>query len=719
MSSRRLLFVLALAPASLAPLAPAQNAQDAQDAPAKLPEVVVAGHAESLTHRSLAAQQERVAATPGAATVVSDEAWLGGRVFDQSDLLRHAPGVYVISDSTAHDGVMMRGSGLSGSLGRGVKSLLDGIPMSRLDMGTERQLQDVTAYKSVEVYRGANAFDLGYTSLFGAVNYQMYTGHDFAAQGETAKVRATGGSNRYRQEVVQAGGVHGDMDFFASGSESATEGYRDHNRQQAWRFSGNLGWRLSDQAENRLTVATLKSDEELPGNITKAQFLANRDEKAANTGGFDLDRNWTMTRLADTFAAGDEHHQIKATLWLNHSTLDHMWAGFGGILKNEYREVGGALRYRGEAALDGSRKNMLTAGLTGGYTDDSLRTYRSTAGGTAKTSQQVLDAGTHNGQIEAFIQNDFEFAERWHVITALQGAYAVRNYRDHSFTPLAAIPGQPNGVAGDQSYVEDYTVLNPRLGLLWQAAREWALFTNLSRSAEAPSSNELNALAGAGLPTNLSMQKAWTLEVGARGDWQDRLQWEITAFRSQVKDELLTVANPLAPAQTINQNVDATLHQGIELGADLTLVRAVAGAKDRLSLNTVYTYSDFRFDGDARYGDNRLPRLPEHLVFAELLYRQPGGFFAGANLQYVGGKHLTFDHSGGEAYHLGGYALFGARAGFEQKHWSVFAEVRNLTDKLYLADGSSTPTASLAPGASAQATPGQGMSVYFGAEVKF
>lgn len=713
MSCARLLFALALCPASLAPLALAD------DAPATLPAVVVKGKAESLTHRSVEAQQERVNETPGAATVITDELWSGGRVFDQSDLLRHAPGVYAIDGSTAHDGVFMRGSGLAGSLGRGVKSLLDGIPMSRLDMGTERQLQDVVSYKSAEVYRGANAFDLGYTSLFGAINYQMYTGYDFAREGDALKVRATFGSNDYRQEVVQTGGVYGGVDWFASASETHTDGYRDHDRQEALRFSGNLGWRLSDQTENRLTVVTAKSDEELPGNLTKAQFLRDRNEKAANTGGADTDRNWKMTRISDKLSAGDDQQRIEGTVWINTSMLDHMWAGFGGILKNEYNEVGGALRYRGETAVEGHRKNVLTAGLTGGYTFDTLQTYRSTAGGTAKTNQQALDADGHNSQLEAFIQNDFEVVKNLHLICALQGAYASRNYRDHSFTPLPAIAGQPNVVAGDQSYAEDYTVLNPRLGLLWQAAQELALFTNLSRSAEAPSGNELNSLAGANLPTDLKAQKAWTLEVGARGEVKDRMKWEVTAFRSQVKDELLTIANPAAPAQTINQNVDATLHQGIELGVDVTLVRGIASDQDRLTLNTVYTYSDFRFDDDARYGNNRLPRLPENLVFSELLYRQPGGFFAGVNLSYVGSKSMTFDGSGGDAYRLGGYTLFGARAGYEQKHWSVFAEVRNLTDKLYAADGTSTPTASLAPGASAQITPGAGMNFYFGAEVKF
>lgn len=710
MPASRLLFALALCPASLAPLALAEDAV--------LPPVVVEGNREPLTHRTVEAQEERASATPGAATVVTDEAWLGGRVFDQGDLLRHSPGVYAIDGSTAHDGVFMRGSSLSGSLGRGVKSLLDGIPMSRLDMGTERQLQDVVSYKSAEVYRGANAFDLGYTSLFGAVNYQMYTGHDFAKGGETFRARATFGSNDFRQEVLQTGGVWKDFDFFASVNETHTDGYRDHNRQEALRFSGNLGWRLSDQTENRFTLVTAKSDEELPGNLTKANFLADRNEKAANTGGSDLDRNWKMTRISDKISAGDDTQRVEGTVWFNKSFLDHQWGGIGGIIKNEFHELGGAGRYRGETALDGKRRNVLTAGLTGGYTFDTLQTHRSTAGGTAKTNQQVLDAESHNSQLEAFIQNDFEFAEKWHLITALQGAYATRNYRDHSFTALPAIPGQPNVTVGDQSYIEEYTLLNPRLGLLWQAAQELALFGNLSRSAEAPSASEITSLAGQGLPTNLHAQNAWTLEVGARGDWQDRIKWEATAFRSHVKDELLTIANPLAPAQTINQNVDATIHQGIELGADVTLLRGIASEKDRLSVNTVYTYSDFRFDGDARYGDRRLPRLPENLVLSELLYKMPQGFFAGVNLSYVGSKSLTFDHSGGDAYRLGGYTLLGARAGYEQKHWSVFGEVRNLTDKLYAADGASSTTAG-APGSSGQITPGAGMNFYFGAEVKF
>ncbi len=63
------------------------------------------------------------------------------------------------------------------------------------------------------------------------------------------------------------------------------------------------------------------------------------------------------------------------------------------------------------------------------------------------------------------------------------------------------------------------------------------------------------------------------------------------------------------PAATFN--ADRTLHRGVEAGLDLA-------PTDWLRLRQVYTYSDFRFRGDAEFGDNRLPVVPKHAYRAEL-----------------------------------------------------------------------------------------------------
>ena len=66
---------------------------------------------------------------------------------------------------------------------------------------------------------------------------------------------------------------------------------------------------------------------------------------------------------------------------------------------------------------------------------------------------------------------------------------------------------------------------------------------------------------------------------------------------------------PDIPASTFN--ADETVHQGIEAGLSLDF-------NDWVQLRQIYTWSDFHFEGDAQFGDNTLPVIPEHVYRAEL-----------------------------------------------------------------------------------------------------
>ena len=61
---------------------------------------------------------------------------------------------------------------------RGVQLYMDGIPINTADGYGDFQEIDPTAYKYVEVYKGANALQFGANSLGGAINFVMPTGRD-------------------------------------------------------------------------------------------------------------------------------------------------------------------------------------------------------------------------------------------------------------------------------------------------------------------------------------------------------------------------------------------------------------------------------------------------------------------------------------------------------------------------------------------------------------
>jgi iron complex outermembrane receptor protein len=185
--------------------------------------------------------------------------------------------------------------------------------------------------------------------------------------------------------------------------------------------------------------------------------------------------------------------------------------------------------------------------------------------------------------------------------------------------------------------------------------------------------------------TPLRPQRAWTVELGTRGE-HGRFEWEVSLYHSWLRHELLELND--AQGNDIGAvNVPRSYHQGIEAGVDVDLLESIffrndkKELEDQLTLSQTYTLNDFHFDGDPVYGDNRIGGLPRNLYEAELLYLTPIGFYAGPDLQC----NLTrYPVDQANTLHADPYALVGFKVGYRaKKGWSVFLEAKNLTDKHY------------------------------------
>jgi iron complex outermembrane receptor protein len=144
---------------------------------------------------------------------------------------------------------------------------------------------------------------------------------------------------------------------------------------------------------------------------------------------------------------------------------------------------------------------------------------------------------------------------------------------------------------------------------------------------------------------------------------------------------------------------------------DSTLWQAAPG---RLSLRQAYTFSDFRFDGDATYKDNELPGVPRHLFRAEMRYRHPSGAWFGPTTDWVPQAYYV---DNANTQKTDSYVLFGLRAGWDfENGLSAFLEARNLGDTRYIASAS---VAAVANANSALYEPGTGRSVFAGLQYRF
>ena len=249
----------------------------------------------------------------------------------------------------------------------------------------------------------------------------------------------------------------------------------------------------------------------------------------------------------------------------------------------------------------------------------------------------------------------------------------------------------------------------PRLGLLYEDGPV-QVYANYTRSVEPP---HFGALAQANTSGSvfapIDAQEAWTAEVGTRGR-SGAFTWDLTFYRARLEGELLSFL-PEADVPATVFNAGDTRHQGIEASLDWTVF---ADAANRIRLRQTYAWSDFRFVGDAAYGDNRLPVAPEHQYRVSLRYDGPDGLFIEPFVDWRM-KDVWVDYA--NTMKAPGYALLNLSAGYRLGPASLFLDLRNLTDRRYAAEFAAVTDARVAN--TAVFFPGEGRSVFGGVRLQF
>ncbi len=648
----------------------------------------------SLTVPSLETARAEADRVVGGTDVIDAEEFLRGRSTTLPDVLAFSPGVFVQSRFGAEEArISIRGSGLQRTFhGRGLRLLFDGVPINLADGGFDMQAIEPQAARYVEVFRGAgNALEYGSTTLGGAVHFVSRTGHDASR----LQVRGEYGSFSYARGQVSSGMELGDFDYYLSLSHGSQDSFRDHARQSNQRLFTNVGWRLGDDVETRFYFTTLTTDSELPGSLLKSE-LENDPQDADTTPAVigreqkrDFDLDWVANKT--TFRWDDQ--RIEFALYASFKQLDHPIFQYIEQVSHDY---GMRAKYVHEGDWFG-RENRFVAGVDASTGRNRDHRYGNVAGEPG-TLLQDNEQAARNATL--FLENQHYVHERVAVSLGTQAGWSYRESEDES----------PHTNANpDDSDTRHYSAINPKVGVRWEVHDSAQLYAAYSRSFEPPSFGEF--FAPTGRPNDVRAQTADTIELGTRGEI-GRFAWDLTWYHAWVDDELLSLndaaGNPLGTV-----NAEDTVHQGIELGIDVDIVRGlIDGDDDAIVLRQAYQWNDFRFDDDDVFDDNELAGIPEHFYRAELRYEHPCGFAIGPNVEWSMQRY-AIDHA--NSFFADPYAVLGVKISYRtETGFSAFAEGRNLLDEEY---ATTTGVVSDARGRdSRQFLPGDGRGFFVGAE---
>ncbi len=645
------------------------------------------GPADALTAPTAQQALREIRNTPGAADVVPDTVFRLQRAATVKDVLDYVPGVFAQPKWGEDTRLSIRGSGLSRNFHlRGVQLFMDGIPINTADGYGDFQEIDPSAYRFVEIYKGANALRYGANALGGAINFVTPSGRD--APRFSAGVDL--GSFGFQRHQASSAGVFGPADYFISGSFQQQDRFREHSWGHSTRGAANFGYRLSPDVETRFYLNANDIVQRIPGSVTRTSALTSPRAAASINVANDWQRNVQSLRVANKTTLRFDGTKVELGIFGVNRHLEHpifQWLDY------RHQDYGGFVRVTDERMI-GGYANRLVAGVN---LHTGLLKNRQYANGPGAAKGALLSAANDRAEnYAAYAENSFYFLPDFALVTAAQYLFAVRD-RENVF----------NLVSGRS----EHSLFSPKAGLLWNVDAGWQVFGNVSASAEAPSFGEGAQL----IPfTQIRPQRATTFELGTRGRRPD-FTWDAAVYRAQIRNELLCLFSAFGNCNVTN--ADRTVHQGVELGFGVALLKSLAtgGADpDRLWLNVAYTFSDFRFRNDVAFGNNELPGASRHFLRAELLYKNPSGFFFGPNVEWVPRAYFV-DSANSVATEA--YGIWGLRAGYDPGgNYSFYLDARNLANKAYIASASIIDTANAG---SALFEPGTGRAIYAGLRVRY
>jgi iron complex outermembrane receptor protein len=650
--------------------------------------VIVTGVRDPEDPAVVAEARERLSRTPGAVAVVSAESYEDRYALALSDTLRAVPGVFAQRRWGEEVRLSIRGSGIGqGAHLRGILLAQDGVPINAPDGFGDFQELDPLIARYTEVYKGGNALRFGGAALGGAINVLTPTGYD-AAQENLLRLEV--GSFATRRAHLALAREYGDWDVYAAGTWSGSEGFRDNQDADGKRLTLSVGRRMGDDREVRLIVQANELDQMISSGVTLTDALTNprRVPAATIAQGFARDiqsvrvTGQTRWRLSDGLV-------FEGGVYVADKSLYHP---VPVVIDQDSRTWGGFGRLDWSGRIAGLRADAFAGAYVRQGDTDAL-TFVNRGGGNAGPliGSTLQDASG----LDVFGEGRLFVTDRLALIAGGTWGQAEREV-DNRLVP-----------ANDAS--RDYEWFAPRVGVMWEDEAGDQIYANLTRSVEPPN---FGALVQTPVPrfVNLDLQQAWTAEIGARGQ-RGPFRYDIAAYRAEIEGELLNfIVTADIPASTFNAG--DTVHQGIEAGLDWRLVESGSG---RLTLRQVWTWSDFFFDGDAVYGDNRLPIIPEHAYRAELKFEHPVGWFVAPSVEWVP-NDVFVDYENTMTYP--GYTVLSVNAGVDLPGGiALFLDLRNLTDERYISNANAVTDATRAP--TSVFVPGEGRAAFIGVRVAY
>ncbi len=676
---------------------PAAKPPSAANRDADLAEVVVLG------------SRARLDATSGAGAVLDALALARSRVLTVNEALRKVPGIVARDE----EGLGLRPNigvrGLNPTRSTKVLLLEDGLPLAFAPYGDNASYfhPPIERFEQIELLKGASQIAFGPQTIGGVVNYLTRR----APQQFEGAMNLRGGNRGLRDAQLRLGDriEATGTGWHLSATHKESDGARENIALEFDDWALRLEQPLGESRSLAVRTSLYREDSRVPySGLTLAEWQSNPRGNAFVNDRFELER-WAVaatlgqrvgpqaqlrTSVYYTYFNRDWWRQSSNSAQRPNDASDPTCGGMANLLTTCGNE--GRLRQYYTAGAEARWLQPLAVGSVAGELHAGARwhvekQYRVQVNGDTPTAR--TPGTTVNGGIRENNRRDVAAASAFVEASVGHGRWRVKpgvRFERVAFERRNFLPG---GGAG-RTTLEEWI---PGVGLTLDLGAGTTLFAGVHRGFAPPRVEDLITPAGGSV--DLEPERSWNSEIGLRLAPRRGVRLELTAFD-------LDFANQIVPA-SVAGGVGATLtsagrtaHRGLEVTGQFESREALGTAWNvygRAALTWLPTaeYRGARFSSitpSVSVTGRRLPYAPKELATITVGTEAPAGFSAELELIYSGSAYTDDLNTeaitaNGQRGRIGGYGVLNATVAYAfSDRVTAYASVKNLTDKLYVAD---------------------------------
>ena len=627
---------------------------------------------------------------PLATTVIADV----GRArpgLSLAESLRPVPGLFIANRNNLSQGdrLSVRGLGARAAFGvRGIKVLLDGIPLTMPDGQSQLNNLDLGSTGRIEIVRGPSS------SLYGNAGGGVLAAHTQAPVEAAWRVepRLIAGSNGLLRAQTSLSGRVAKTHVFASLYDLRSEGYRDYADARARGLNARVGHALTPHTELTLLL-----------HLYDAPYLFNPSSLDAETAR-------TSPRSARGFVVGQgaskQVRQGQAGIRLeyrppqapHHRASSLVLYGVGRVLKNpipgrivELDRRAGGLRTEHQFAWAGTR---LVTGLDLDFQRDDRREFINEG--------LPEDVRVDDERVFELVQYGEEQINQEEQVQSFGPFVSLE--QDLGTALTATVGGRYDRYRfAVADHARDMDQFSPMAGVVYRLDPFSRWYAHVATAFQTPTTSELgNRPSGeGGFNPDLGPERVLGLETGLRRHVRRaRVDLEVALYQLQIADALIPFQVESEDSEEIYfRNAGQARNRGLEFS-----LSAVPHPGLRTTL--AYTFGDYVFEdyevetaGElAQLAGNEVPGVPRYRLFAALSYDSPQGLFSEVELERVG-RYWANDFNGPppgsdaspDEFFNREYLRVDLRLGIDYRASRAFVAVDNLFGAQY--NGSVVPNA--------------------------